>query len=133
MIFVDASAMVAILAADPEAASLAAKLDAEQERISAGHVILEASVRLAGLLGFAPGVAGALVASLIREADISIVPITEEIAHVSVNSFERYGRGRGAVASLNLGDCLTYACAKVHNARLLSKGSDFAQTDLGRA
>jgi len=133
MIFIDASAVVAILVGDAEAASLAAKLEIEHERISAGHVILEASMRLASLLGLAPAAADGLVAGLIREADISIVPITEEIAHVSVTAFERYGKGRGAVANLNFGDCLSYACAKTHSARLLSKGHEFSQTDIAKA
>jgi ribonuclease VapC len=133
MIFVDSSAVVAILAGEPDAASLAAKLEIEHERISAGHVILEASTRLASLLGLAPAVADGLVTGLIREADISIVPITEEIAHVSVTAFERYGKGRGVVATLNFGDCLSYACAKTYSARLLSKGQEFSQTDIARA
>ena len=54
MIFVDTSAVVAILIAEPDAASLATKLEADRERISAGHVILEASIRLAGQLGLTP-------------------------------------------------------------------------------
>ena len=133
MIFVDASAVVAILAADPEAASLAAKLEAESERISGGHVVLEAATRLATLLGLAPSVADGLVTRLLREADITIVPITEDIAHGSIAAFERYGKGRGGAANLNFGDCLSYACAKAHSARLLCKGHDFSQTDIARA
>lgn len=133
MIFVDASAVVAILTAEPEAANLAAKLEAEPERISGGHVILEAATRLATLLGLAPSVADGLVTRLLREADITIVPITEEIAHGSIAAFERYGKGRGGTANLNFGDCLSYACAKAHSARLLCKGHDFSQTDIARA
>jgi len=133
MIFVDTSAIVAILAAEPEAAALAAKLGAEPERISAGHVVLEASMRLASQLGLTPTVAGRLVTRLLREADISVVPITEEISHGSIAAFERYGRGRGSTANLTFGDCLSYACAKAHDARLLFKGHDLAQTDAARA
>lgn len=133
MIFVDTSAIVAILAADPDAASLAGKLDADGERISAGHVILEAARRLAGLLGLTPTVAGGLVTRLLREAQITVVPITEEMAHASVEAFERYGKGRAVSASLNFGDCLSYACAKTHGARLLAKADDFLQTDIAKA
>ena len=133
MIFVDTSAVVAILAGDPDATALAAKMDGDPERISAGHVILEASARLGGLLGLAQGVAGQLVNALLREADIAIVPITDEIANASVAAFERYGKGRGSVANLNFGDCLSYACAATHSARLLAKAHDFAQTDIARA
>jgi PIN domain len=45
----------------------------------------------------------------------------------------RYGKGRKHRASLNFGDCLSYACAKAHGAKLLFKGDDFAHTDVARA
>lgn len=133
MVFLDTSAVVAVLAGEPDAASFAVKLEAEPQRISAGHVLLEASTRLASLLGLTPTVADGLVTRLFREADVGIVPITAEVAQIAVAAFERYGKGRGAVANLNLGDCLSYACAKAHDARLLCKGHDFSQTDIARA
>jgi ribonuclease VapC len=130
VIFVDSSAIVAILTADPDAAVLAGKLEGDAERISAGHVILEASMRLASLFGLTPTAADGLVTRLLREADISIVTITEDVGHAAVAAFDRYGRGRGAGGNLNFGDCLSYACAKAHSARLLFKGHDFSQTDV---
>ena len=130
MIFVDSSAIVAMLTADSDAPTLAGKLEADPERISAGHVILEASIRLAAILGLPAAAADGLITRLLREAEIGVVPITEDIGHAAVAAFERYGRGRGAVGSLNLGDCLSYACAKAHSARLLFKGHDFSQTDI---
>jgi len=133
MIFVDTSAVVAILAAEADAATLAAKIDAEPERISAAHVILEASMRLATLVGLPPPVAGSLVTRMLREAGITVVPITEETAELSVIAFERYGKGRNNRAGLNFGDCLSYACAQLHGARLLFKGNDFVHTDIARA
>ncbi len=133
MIFVDTSAIVALLAAESDAEAFAVKIEADRERISSGHVILEASMRLAALLGVTPTTADGLVTRLLREADIRVVPITEEISHASVAAFERYGKGRGSRASLNFGDCLSYACAKAHSARLLFKGGDFTHTDIERA
>jgi ribonuclease VapC len=133
MIFIDTSAVVALLAAEPDAAALAKKLEADRQRISAGHVILESSMRLATLLGLTPTVADELITRLMHEAEIEVVPITEDIAHVSVAAFERYGKGRRSRAALNFGDCLSYACAKTHEARLLFKGDDFAHTDIAIA
>jgi ribonuclease VapC len=133
VIFVDSSAIVALLASDPDAGSLAGKLEAEPERISAAHVILEASMRLASQFGLSPSAADGLVTRLLREADIVVVPITEEIGHAAVAAFDRYGRGRGGAGTLNFGDCLSYACAKTHSARLLFKGHDFSQTDVAAA
>ncbi len=130
MIFVDSSAIVALLAADPEATALAGKLESDSERISGAHVILESSLRLASLFGLPPAAADALVTRLLREAEIDVVPITEDIGHAAVGAFERYGRGRGSLGNLNFGDCLSYACAKAHGARMLFKGHDFSQTDI---
>ncbi len=132
MIFIDTSAVIAMIAAEPDGPSLAAKLQSEDESISAGHVILEASMRLATLLRLTPTAADALVTRLFRETGTGIVPISEEIAHAAVVAFERYGKGRNR-AALNIADCLSYACAKVHGARLLFKGGDFAHTDIARA
>jgi ribonuclease VapC len=133
VIFVDTSAVIAILAAEPDAAKFAAKIQAERERICGAHVVLEASMRLATMLALAPTVVDRLVIRALREADIAVVPITEDIAHLAVAAFERYGKGRGGAASLNFGDCLSYACAKAHGAALLFKGEDFSGTDIARA
>jgi ribonuclease VapC len=132
VIFVETSALIAMIAAEPDGPSLAAKLAAEDQSISAGHVILETSMRLAALLRLTPTAADALVTRLLREAGTAVVPITEDVAHGAVIAFERYGKGRNR-AALNIADCLSYACAKAHGARLLFKGGDFAHTDIARA
>ena len=36
----------------------------------------------------------------------------------------------GHPAQLNLGDALSYACAKAYHVPLLYKGTDFSETDL---
>ena len=54
-------------------------------------------------------------------------------AHGAVAAFEPHDTGRKHRASLNFGDCLSYACAKAHGAKLLFKGEDFAHTDVARA
>ena len=123
--FVDRSAIVAILASEAEAATFAAKLEPAKAPISAGHVILEAAMRLSTLMGFEPTVADRVVTRLLREARIEVVPITEEIAHLAVAAFERYGNGHDAR--------LNFGCAKAHDAALLFKGDDFIATDIARA
>ena len=44
-------------------------------------------------------------------------------------AFRRFGKGRHP-AGLNMGDCFSYATARLANAPLLFKGNDFTQTDL---
>ena len=133
MIFVDTSALIAILAEEPDASTFAAKIEAETDCISGAHVILETSMRFATIAGLTPTMADGQVVHAFREAGIAVVPVTEDVAHAAVVAFERYGKGRKSRAGLNFGDCLSYACAKVHGARLLSKGGDFAHTDIAKA
>ena len=131
--FVDTSAIVAIIAAEPDAADLATRLEAGTSPVTAAHVILESSMRLSTMLGFPPTTGDRLVTRLLREARVTVVPLTEDIAHIAVAAFERYGKGRGHRARLNFGDCLSYACAKAHDVPLLFKGDDFTATDIARA
>jgi len=132
VIFVDTSAVVAVLAREPEEPALTQALERDPETITAAHVVLESCMRLSSLFKLPPRAVDRRVTALLRVTSTAVVPITEEIGHLAVEAFERYGKGRGT-AGLNFGDCLSYACAKAHGARLLFKGGDFAATDIARA
>ena len=73
------------------------------------------------------------VGDFLREAGVAVQPIQPETAHVALEAFARYGKGRGHPARLNLGDCFIYAQAKVGGASLLYKGEDFSKTDIESA
>jgi ribonuclease VapC len=68
--------------------------------------------------------------ALLAEADIEVVPLTDEIGRAALDALERYGKGRSHPAQLNLADCFASACAKVYLVPLLYKGDDFRRTDL---
>jgi len=70
---------------------------------------------------------------LIAEAGIEIVAVTDAMGVLAVDAFERYGKGRGGKAKLNLADCVSYACAKSLGAPILCIGRDFSHTDLATA
>jgi len=131
--FVDTSAVVAILAREPEADELASKIERAATALTAGHVLVEASMRLSTMLGVGPLDAEAAIHAMFSEAGIDIVPITRDIAHEAIVAFTRFGKGRGHDAQLNFGDCFSYACARHHNVPLLFKGRDFVTTDIARA
>ena len=76
------------------------------------------------------GEARVIVDRVARTNGFALVPIGENEARAALLAFERYGKGTGHPAQLNMGDCFAYACAKANGARLLYKGDDFSQTDL---
>jgi ribonuclease VapC len=67
---------------------------------------------------------------IVASLGLEIIPFTPEQARLALAAFKRFGKGRGAKASLNFGDCFVYALAKELEAPLLFKGNDFAQTDI---
>ena len=130
--FVDASALVGILARDTDAPSLAARLG-EAERIFTSPVaIYEAVLGLARARNMLIRDAERVVANFLSAARAEIIPITPEIGRDAISAFDRFGRGRHP-ARLNMGDCFAYACAKALAVPLLYKGDDFSQTDLAVA
>ena len=130
MIFVDASALVAIVCGEPDAPRLVACLDAGAEAITSPLAIYEAVLAIRRVLRGSLEDARQDVSDLIARAGITIMPTTPEEAGLALSAFARFGKGQGHPAQLNMGDCFAYAAARHHGAALLCKGDDFPQTDI---
>jgi len=128
--FVDTSAVVAILLGEEDARDLSQRLENARQRLTSPLVILEATMRLSTKLDIDLLEVETMIDAFLAEGEIEIVPIGHEDGRAAVRAFAQYGKGRGHPARLNLADCLSYACAKNRNLPLLYKGGDFAQTDL---
>lgn len=127
---VDTSAIIAILNAEPEAPTFAAKLAAASVcRISA------ASFVEAGLVARRDpsGAWRQALEQLVTDYVIHIDPVTEHQARVALDAYDRFGKGSGHPAGLNYGDCFSYALASDSGEPLLFKGDDFAATDVAAA
>lgn len=124
---VDTSALVAILRAEPDAAVYAQALaDADGCLISAANYLEAAIVVDASK----DPVAVRRFDQLVRDARLSIAPITAQQAHIARAAYRDFGRGSGHPARLNFGDCFAYALAKDSDDVLLYKGEDFGHTDV---
>lgn len=122
----DTSALIAILYGEPERARFAQLIhDADCCRISVASFV-ELSMVIERQLG---ADAGRQVDMLFRRTGIVIEPVTVEHGHLARQAFLDYGKGRHK-ASLNFGDCFSYALAKATGEPLLFKGNDFSQTDV---
>jgi ribonuclease VapC len=130
--FVDTSAIVAILCGETDAAELSQRLATTERRFTSPVVRLEACMVLAARLDITPTQASTLFDEFLEEANVSVIPINDKIGSLAVSCFEAFGKGRHP-ARLNLGDCLSYACARAYRSSLLFKGEDFSQTDIAVA
>lgn len=117
--------MVAILGREPEAGWLSDQLSVASDRIMAAATVVELSIVLESR---APSAAG-IAQRALRDARITITPVDEVLAQRAVDAWRRLGKGRHP-ASLNFGDCFTYALAEHSGYPILCVGDDFARTDL---
>ena len=128
-IFVDASAIVAMIAREPEATRFAQYLMIDPDRITSPLAIWESVRGVETARGIALPEARSLVANFLTAAEIRVVAIESDDFEVALDAHERFGKGVHA-AALNFGDCFAYASTKRHAAELMFKGNDFAQTDI---
>lgn len=126
----DTSALVAILAGEPDRAELLDRIEAAPIRYVSALAILEGVMRLTTKFQVEPEDAHRIVQKFLGETETDILAIEPQTAALAVAAFSRFGKGRGHPAQLNVADCMSYACAKSRNVPLLYKGNNFAQTDL---
>ena len=124
---VDSSALIAILTDEPDGLALSHALDEpEIVRMSAASY-LETSIVLDK---HRDAVMSAQLDDLIERSRIVVEPVTAEQAIIARQAYRDYGKGSGHPATLNFGDCFSYALARDKREPLLYKGDDFVHTDL---
>ncbi|WP_188517259.1 type II toxin-antitoxin system VapC family toxin [Alsobacter metallidurans] len=131
--FIDTSVFVAILCGEPEAPLFAAAIERAARRFTSPMVRLETCMVASTRLDRSPADVEMDFDAILIEAAIEVAPITDETSRLAVRAFERFGKGRGTAARLNLADCFSYASARALGAPILFKGRDFAATELGVA
>jgi ribonuclease VapC len=129
MIFVDASAMISMMAGESDADALADRLGAERMRLCSAMSIWETVAGLCRTYVFSVSSARTAVRSFIELNDLRFVSIGERELDFATQAYAEFGKGRHP-AALNTGDCFAYACAKANRAALLFKGDDFGKTDI---
>jgi ribonuclease VapC len=140
--FVDASAIVAILGREPGHREIEKRLAAVDGGFFVSPLVkFEASVALARLKAAAKGTnvkpspellrrAQRAVDAFVEDLDAEEVAITPEIGRRALDAGAAYGKAVGHPADINFGDCFAYACAKQLGVPLIYKDDDFAHTDL---
>lgn len=127
--FVDASALVAILAAEPEAERFSLLLRDSESTATSVLASYEASLAVARIKVMTPSQAGDIISLFNERHGVEEMPLTRELLTTALGAFEKFGKGRHR-AGLNMGDCFSYACAKMLKVPLLCKGEDFVHTDI---
>jgi ribonuclease VapC len=122
-IVVDTSAVMAIVRSEPGADWLSRRLQESSVRLMSSASALELGMVLESKTTILTTV------DALRSLQIELASFDEAQFELGLRAWRKFGNGRHA-ASLNLGDCFTYALAKVTGYPILCVGNDFARSDL---
>lgn len=127
---VDSSALIAILAGEPDAEELNDVLSGAVRRALSVANYLEAAI----VLDRHPARrAGEKLDRYLVTGQVELADVTESQARIARAAYRNFGRGTGHPAGLNFGDCFAYALAIDRDESLLYKGNDFKHTDVRSA
>jgi ribonuclease VapC len=126
-LFLDASALTAIIEREPERPTFEGALETDQVRLTSAVALWETARAISRGTDITAGLLE--VERYCSALNIVVVPIGRAELNEAVAAHARYGKGVHP-ARLNMGDCFAYACARTNGARLLYKGDDFSQTDM---
>ena len=126
---IDASAILAILFDQPDQRRYGEAIEAATVRL----VSAVTRVELAFVIEGRKRQAGReRLERFLQLSGAEIIAVTPQQAEIAVGAYRRFGRGRHR-ASLNIGDCFSYALAVATGHPLLFKGDDFTHTDIRAA
>ena len=144
--FLDASAIIAILSNEPDADSLLTRIEESKGVVAySPSSLFEAVIGLArrrtiGRFGPHAPVPVEIfdyAERIVREFFLNVgaveLSMDGEVGAEALRAARDFGRGSGHPAQLNFGDCLAYGCAKAKKLPLLFKGNDFVHTDIQAA
>ena len=130
--FIDASALTALLTDEDDARELLSRMQQSRMRMTSPLAVWEAAIAVARVLDLAVSEAAEAVDAYLALMEIELVAVPPPTVAIALEAFDRYGKGRHP-ARLNFGDCFAYACARHYGQPLMFKGSDFPQTDIEAA
>ena len=123
---IDSSALLAIFLVEPDASIYASAIVNDRRRLISAATLAEASIVAMMRRKPDPIAAFDVLTTRLR---LEVVAVDHEQALLARDGFRRFGKGRHP-ASLNFGDCFSYALAKQRGEPLLFKGDDFNRTDV---
>jgi ribonuclease VapC len=129
VIVVDTSAIIAIIAAEPDARDYAEVL-ADHQPLMSVPTYLECCIVVDTKK--IPE-AGRRLDRILDVNGVDVVDTDKTQGDIARQAFRDFGKGMGHPAQLNFGDCFSYALAIQRNLPLLWKGNDFIHTGIRSA
>ncbi|MEO7126524.1 MAG: type II toxin-antitoxin system VapC family toxin [Nakamurella sp.] len=125
---IESSAVIALLAGEPERATVLAMAESARGRLVMSAVSYVECAAVIDRRG--DPVLSRRYDELLAALDVSIIPVSVAQARIARGAYRDFGKGSGHPAGLNFGDCFPYALAIERGQPLLFVGDDFSHTDV---
>jgi ribonuclease VapC len=129
--YLDACAIVALLADEPEAARISAALASAKSPITSPIAVLETALALSRPDKFNVSIEKLepVILEFLDDQGINMcdMPPASEMTRLAMDAAHRF---RGGKHGLNLGDYLHYACAQYYRVPILATADEYKNTDL---
>ncbi len=123
---IDTSAIISILLGEKKTERLTKAISTDPKRIISSFSVLEACIVIEAKKG-EPG--GRELDLLLHACKAEIINFNAEQMDIARMGWRNFGKGNHP-AGLNIGDCCSYALAKLSGEPLLFIGNDFKKTDI---
>lgn len=127
--FVDHSALIAMLTDEGDARHFAGRMQTATARMTSPIAVAQTALGLAERLGLSVVEAGDALKVFLQLMNIQTLAVPPRAGILAIEAFERFGSGRHP-ANLDFAECMTYACARYYRQPLLYKGDRFGRTDI---
>lgn len=131
--FVDASAIGAILIREPEAERVSDLVERAAAPVTSAIAVFEAALGFCHKRHASIEEDEADMDEFLVLAEIKCVPISGAESQTALRAVAHYGKDTGHPTQLDLGDCFAYAVARNRRVPLLFKGGAFTHTDIEAA
>lgn len=122
MIAVDTSAIIEVLARQPQALAC-------REALLDNRLIISAATLTETLIVGSRPEFRLAIRPFLAELPLEVIPVDEAFAEHAASAYRRWGKGFHP-AYLNYGDSFSYALAELYDCPLLYVGDDLARTDV---
>lgn len=129
MLLIDSSVIVSVLCEEEGSANLLTSLAQAKHRRTTPLAVFEAAIILSRRHGDDVSFGTSIVEEFLDRAEVAVIDFPAESRSIMTKAYERYGNTKRGGA-LSMSDLITYAVAKLTNARLLSTNQAFARTDI---
>ena len=124
---IDSSVVVAILSGEPGSELFLSAIEDDENCVISNATVLE--TKFVMLRKYGPeGAKG--VDKFLFEAGVDLADLNSPQTEIAYDGYERFGKGQGHPAQLNMGDCFSYALAIYRSDMLLFKSNDFSHTEV---